>query len=62
MPAEPRQPLAAPVTFTALDAERQEQPAEGIALCLSGAGYRAMLFHVGALWRLNELGYLPKLN
>jgi NTE family protein len=21
-----------------------------------------MLFHVGALWRLNELGYLPKLN
>src|SRR4051795_6575581 len=36
-------------------------PAEGTALCLSGGGYRAMLFHVGALWRLNELGYLPKL-
>ena len=34
----------------------------GIALCLSGGGYRAMLFHVGALWRLNELGYLPKLD
>ena len=33
----------------------------GIALCLSGGGYRAMVFHVGALWRLNELGYLPKL-
>lgn len=29
-----------------------------IALCLSGGGYRAMLFHLGALWRLNELGYL----
>lgn len=21
-----------------------------------------MLFHLGALWRLNELGYLPKLD
>jgi NTE family protein len=39
--------------------ERLEQ---GVALCLSGGGYRAMLFHVGAIWRLNELGYLPKLN
>jgi NTE family protein len=37
-------------------------PEEGIALCLSGGGYRAMLFHVGALWRLNELGYLPRLD
>jgi NTE family protein len=37
-------------------------PKEEIALCLSGGGYRAMLFHVGALWRLNELGYLPKLD
>ena len=32
------------------------------ALCLSGGGYRAMLFHVGALWRLNEAGYLPRLD
>jgi NTE family protein len=32
------------------------------ALCLSGGGYRAMLFHAGALWRLNELGWLPKLD
>jgi NTE family protein len=38
------------------------QPSDGIALCLSGGGYRAMLFHLGALWRLNELQYLPKLN
>jgi NTE family protein len=37
-------------------------PEPGIALCLSGGGYRAMVFHVGVLWRLNELGYLPKLN
>src|SRR3954466_5311147 len=34
---------------------------DSTALCLSGGGYRAMLFHVGAIWRLNELGYLPKL-
>ncbi len=34
----------------------------GIALCLSGGGYRAMVFHVGALWRLNELGFLVKLD
>jgi NTE family protein len=37
-------------------------PERGIALCLSGGGYRAMLFHVGALWRLNEVGLLPKLD
>lgn len=35
---------------------------EGVGLCLSGGGYRAMLFHTGALWRLNELGWLPKLS
>ena len=31
-------------------------------LALSGGGYRAMLFHVGALWRLNELGCLSTLK
>lgn len=36
-------------------------PRPGIALCLSGGGYRAMLFHLGTLWRLNEMAYLPKL-
>jgi NTE family protein len=34
---------------------------EGVALSLSGGGYRAMVFHVGALYRLNELGLLGKL-
>jgi NTE family protein len=33
---------------------------EGVGLCLSGGGYRAMLFHAGALWRLNELGWLSR--
>ena len=32
-----------------------------IGLCLSGGGYRAMIYHVGALIRLNELGFLPRL-
>lgn len=37
-------------------------PLSAIGLCMSGGGFRAMLFHLGALWRLNELGYLPKLD
>lgn len=31
-------------------------------LALSGGGYRAMLFHLGALWRLNEIGVLSRLR
>jgi NTE family protein len=34
----------------------------GVALSLSGGGYRAMMFHVGALYRLNEIGLLGKLT
>jgi NTE family protein len=48
-PLGPTEPAAAPQTDTR-------------ALCLSGGGYRAMLFHAGALWRLNELGWLLKLD
>ena len=32
------------------------EPSPGLALCLSGGGYRAMLFHLGVVWRLNEAG------
>lgn len=39
-----------------------DEPRDGIALCLSGGGYRAMLFHVGCLWRLNDAGLLGKLS
>jgi len=35
---------------------------QGVACCLSGGGYRAMLFHVGSLWRINEAGLLPSLK
>jgi NTE family protein len=35
---------------------------DGSALCLSGGGYRAMLFHVGTLWRLYEAGVLRSMK
>lgn len=34
----------------------------GMALCLSGGGYRATLFHLGAMRRLNELGILSQVD
>ena len=48
-----------PVRFLETD-NPNAKPRPGIGLCLSGGGYRAMLFHVGAIWRLNELGLLRK--
>jgi NTE family protein len=32
----------------------------GIGIALSGGGFRAMLFHAGALARMNELGLLSR--
>lgn len=34
----------------------------GLALCLSGGGFRAALFHLGAVRRLNELAILPRID
>ena len=42
--------------------EQADKPADAMALCLSGGGYRAMLFHLGSLWRLNEFGLLRSLS
>ena len=39
----------------------REKPEEEIALRLSGGGYRAMLFHLGRLIRLNETGHLKEI-
>jgi NTE family protein len=39
----------------------RDAPEEGMGLCLSGGGYRAMLFHTGSVWRLYEAGLLRKL-
>jgi NTE family protein len=60
MPTPGAADARAPVSFIPSDTPEQE-PADGIALCLSGGGYRAMLFHLGALWRINEMGLLPRL-
>ncbi|HYC62725.1 MAG TPA: patatin-like phospholipase family protein [Thermoanaerobaculia bacterium] len=47
-----------PLTSDVGDGKLEDQ----LALCLSGGGYRAMLFHLGTLWYLNDAGYLPKLD
>lgn len=49
-----------PVEATPIDDDNGVE--DGIALCLSGGGYRAMVFHVGVLWRLNETKLLMKLK
>lgn len=38
------------------------KPSPGIGLCLSGGGYRAMIFHLGSLLRLNEAGLLSRIE
>lgn len=50
-----------PIRFIS-DADKTKPPQPGTALCLSGGGYRAMLFHLGAIWRLNEAGLLRNLK
>lgn len=51
-------------TSHALDTYLPRSPAErdGIALCLSGGGYRATLFDLGAMRRLDELGILSRVK
>lgn len=41
---------------------KPEGERRGIALCCSGGGHRAALFHLGAMRRLNELGVLAKVD
>ena len=41
-----------------LKSDRDRSPDKGIGICLSGGGYRAMLFHLGSLLRLLEIQYL----
>jgi NTE family protein len=53
--------VSSPIECIATD-NLERPPQDGIALCLSGGGYRAMLFHVGALIRLNEMGQLRSID
>jgi len=61
---DPQVPSSQPVQVvdTGSDHDDVHTPAPGMALSLSGGGYRAMLFHVGVLWRLNELGCVKDLK
>jgi NTE family protein len=53
---------ASPTNIPEPGGDELRVPAPGLALSLSGGGYRAMLFHAGVLIRLNEMGLLPKLS
>lgn len=57
----PLTPAPTPDAKAAADDAEQGRPREGMGLCLSGGGYRAMVFHIGSLWRLNELGLLRQM-
>ena len=43
-------------------AEVPDEQRAGTSLALSGGGFRAMMFHSGALLRLNEAGFLPHIK
>lgn len=45
-----------------LETDPEEEPTDGVGVCLSGGGYRAMLFHTGVLWRLCETGWLRQVD
>ena len=42
--------------------EHDPEDRSPLGLGLSGGGYRAMVFHLGALWRLNQFGLLARLD
>lgn len=55
-------PPPEPPSADAREAYLPLEERKGVALCLSGGGYRAALFHLGAVRRLNEMGALGKLD
>ena len=66
MNREPGRPAAtiAPLALPSVNPRALEdmEPKAGVALCLSGGGYGGMLFNLGSLWRLNELGSLRNID
>jgi len=56
----PPDPPVSPVTLSPVESipVPEKGVEDGLALCLSGGGYRAMLFHLGTVWRLYETGIL----
>ena len=61
-PNRPTETAIADSPARLLPGEADAPPSGGVGLCLSGGGYRAMLFHLGALWRLNEASWLRRLD
>ena len=68
MPATaPVKPKSAAKSFDSVDPSvvttaTDRKPIAGTALCLSGGGSRAMLFHAGAILRLAEVGALGDID
>ena len=59
---DPAKPLSAASPVRTIPADAGKSVQAGAALCLSGGGYRAMVFHIGAVWRLHETGMLKPLK
>ena len=60
--SNPSKPLNAAAPVRAITTDKSKAVEAGTALCLSGGGYRAMVFHIGAIWRLHESGVLRSLK
>jgi NTE family protein len=63
----PVEPASVAATFDPADPSvvttaAPHAPKHGVALCLSGGGSRAMLYHAGSILRLAEVGELAKLR
>jgi NTE family protein len=56
-PGHAQEPVCPPAAVAS-----SQRPRQGIGLSLSGGAYRAALFHMGALRRLNELGLLHRVD
>lgn len=63
MSAMPQQGTTGPTEYAVESyTPKPKTERKGIGLCLSGGGYRATLFHLGALRRLNELDILGRVR
>lgn len=61
-PGDPVSAQLGAARATAHHGPSSTRPRRGSALCLSGGGFRAALFHLGAVQRLDELGVLGRLR
>lgn len=50
------------IAVSPVEDDRGVEPTDGVGLALSGGGYRAMLFHAGAIIRLYETGLLQQVT